>query len=149
MCFYLNAYRVIISLYDTACCGRLIFPFCKHFLCCLADPHSSGCYWLQYVVHPRIILSTMRSQDKTNHTYPIQLITHRRQIMRRYVFSASLREKLKVNFSLCVKYVLNNHCHRVTTQLQLINIIIIIIITSRRQSKCTAPVILNHDTRWR
>jgi hypothetical protein len=25
-------------------------------------------------------------------------------------------------------YVLNNHCHRVTTQLQLINIIIIIII---------------------
>jgi hypothetical protein len=48
--FYLNAYRVIISLYDTVCCGQQIsISVLQEFS--LLSCRLAGCYWLQSAVH--------------------------------------------------------------------------------------------------
>jgi hypothetical protein len=49
----------------------------------------------------------------------------------------------------CFVYVLNNHCHRVTTQLQLINIFIIIIIIIMLVCKPEAKTPLEKHVRTR
>jgi len=121
MYFYLNACRVIISLYGTACSGQRInhFRFARIFFAVL----QTRSLLLYTVCCASVIHSEYNEVTRQNepHKYSIQFITHRRQIMRRYVVAAPLREKVKVNLSLS---------------------------TPRRHSKCTAPLILNHGNRW-
>jgi len=115
--FYLNAYRVIISLYGTACCGQQInhFRFARILFAVLQTRSlllATVC--CAFVIHSEYNEVTRQNEP---HTYSIQFTTHRRQIMRRYVVAAPLREKVKVkvNFSLS---------------------------TRRRRIKYTAPLIL-------